>query len=130
MDEAQAAGYADAILLNSQGRVTEASTSNVFAVVGGRLVTPPATAGLLEGITRDTVRALAADLLNTPTEVRDLDRDELLGADEVFLTGTGPEIVPVTELFGELLAARREAAGPGSAAHQGLAPTDPDPPHR
>ncbi|MFD0394385.1 aminotransferase class IV [Streptomyces nogalater] len=97
-DEARAAGYDDAILLNSRGQVAEASTSNVFAVIGGRLVTPPVTADLLEGITRDTVVTLAADLLQTPTDFRDLGRDELAAADEVFLTGTGTEIVPVTEL--------------------------------
>jgi len=100
VDEAHAGGYADAILLNSRGQVAEASTSNVFAVLGGRLVTPPATADLLEGITRDTVATLAADLLGTPTDFHDLDRDDLFNADEVFLTGTGTELVPVTEIAG------------------------------
>ncbi|NJQ01103.1 branched-chain amino acid transaminase [Streptomyces sp. PLAI1-29] len=100
VDEARAAGYDDAILLNGRGQVAEASTANVFAVVGGRLVTPPATAGLLEGITRDTAVTLAADLLDTETDVRDLGRDELYDADEVFLTGTGAEIVPVTGIAG------------------------------
>lgn len=99
-DEARAAGCDDAILLNTRGHVAEASTSNVFAVVGGRLVTPPATADLLEGITRDTVITLAADLLGVATDVRDLSRDELAGAAEVFLTGTGTEVVPVVELAG------------------------------
>lgn len=103
-DEARAAGYEDAILLNSRGQVAEATTSNVFALIDGRLVTPPVTADLLEGITRDTVVTVAADLLRTPTEFRDLDRDELAGADEVFLTGTGSEIVPVTELAGRPVA--------------------------
>ncbi|GHE37156.1 MULTISPECIES: branched-chain amino acid transaminase [Streptomyces] len=100
VDEARAAGCEDAILLNSRGQVAEASTSNVFAVLRGRLVTPPVTADLLEGITRDTAVTLAADLLDTPTDFRDLGRDELMGADEVFLTGTGTEIVPVTEIAG------------------------------
>jgi branched-chain amino acid aminotransferase len=104
VDEAQAAGYADAILLNSRGQVAEASTSNVFAVVRGRLVTPPATADLLEGITRDTVMTLAADLLDTATDLHPLDRDDLLNADEVFLTGTGAEIVPVVEIAGRAIA--------------------------
>lgn len=104
VDEARAAGCDDAILLNSRGQVAEASTSNVFAVIGGRLVTPPATADLLEGITRDTVVTVAADLLRTTTDFRDLGRDELTGADEVFLTGTGTEIVPVTELAGRPVA--------------------------
>ncbi|MGX2993509.1 branched-chain amino acid transaminase [Streptomyces sp. JNUCC 64] len=99
-DEARAAGYDDAILLNGRGQVAEATTCNVFAVIGGRLVTPPVTADLLEGVTRETVITLAADLLSTETEVRDLGRDELAGADEVFLTGTGAEIAPVTGLAG------------------------------
>jgi branched-chain amino acid aminotransferase len=117
VDEARAAGCDDAILLNSRGQVAEASTSNVFAVVGGRLVTPPATADLLEGITRDTVVTLAADLLDTPTDFRDLGRDELAGADEVFLTGTGTEIVPVTELAGRPVA--DGAPGPLTTALMG-----------
>ncbi|MET9144075.1 branched-chain amino acid transaminase [Streptomyces sp. NPDC004042] len=100
VDEARAAGYDDAILLNSRGQVAEASTSNVFAVVRGRLVTPPVTADLLEGITRDTAVTLAADLLDVPTDFHDLGREDLCLADEVFLTGTGAEIVPVTEIAG------------------------------
>ncbi|MGA5900211.1 branched-chain amino acid transaminase [Streptomyces venetus] len=100
VDEARAAGYDDAILLNSRGQVAEASTSNVFAVVRGRLVTPPVTADLLEGITRDTVVTLAADLLDVDTAFHDLGRDDLCDAEEVFLTGTGAEIVPVTEIGG------------------------------
>jgi branched-chain amino acid aminotransferase len=100
VDEARAGGYDDAILLNSRGQVAEASTSNVFAVVRGRLVTPPVTADLLEGITRDTVATLAADLLDVETAFHDLGRDDLCNADEVFLTGTGSEIVPVTEIGG------------------------------
>ncbi|MFI7385093.1 branched-chain amino acid transaminase [Streptomyces sp. NPDC049813] len=100
VDEARAAGYADAVLLNSRGLVAEASTSNVFAVVRGRLITPPATADLLEGITRETVVTLAADLLDTATGFEDLARDDLCNADEVFLTGTGSEIVPVTGIGG------------------------------
>jgi branched-chain amino acid aminotransferase len=113
-DEARAAGYDDTILLNSRGQVAEASTSNVFAVVNGRLVTPPDSADLLEGITRDTVATLAADLLQTPTDFRDLGRDELAGADELFLTGTGTEIVPVTGLAGRPVADGK--AGPLTTA--------------
>jgi branched-chain amino acid aminotransferase len=100
MDEARAGGYDDAILLNSRGQVAEASTANVFAVIHGRLATPPITADLVEGITRDTVVTLAADLMDVETGFHDLGRDELCNADEVFLTGTGAEIVPVTEIGG------------------------------
>jgi branched-chain amino acid aminotransferase len=104
VDEARAGGYDDAILLNAAGQVAEASTSNVFAVLRDRLVTPPVTAGLLEGITRDTVVRLAADT-GVRGEFTDLDRDDLFGADEVFLTGTGSEIVPVTEIAGRTIGA-------------------------
>ncbi|GAA3763244.1 branched-chain amino acid transaminase [Streptomyces tremellae] len=104
VDEARAGGYDDAILLNAAGNVAEASTSNVFAVVRDRLVTPPVTAGLLEGITRDTVIRLAEDF-GVRCEFADLDRHDLSTADEVFLTGTGSEVVPVTEVAGRAVGA-------------------------
>lgn len=103
LDDARASGYADAILLNGQGRVAEASTSNVFVVRDGRLVTPPVSADILDGITRDTVITLARDLLGAPTDQTDLTRADLVTADEIFLTGTGAEIVPVVELSGQLI---------------------------
>jgi branched-chain amino acid aminotransferase len=103
VDEARAGGYDDAILLNSRGQVAEASTANVFAVIRGRLVTPPITADLLEGITRDTVVTLAGELMDVETDFHDLGRDDLCNADEVFLTGTGAEIVPVTEIGGRVV---------------------------
>ncbi|MFD6315821.1 branched-chain amino acid transaminase [Streptomyces nigra] len=99
LDEARAAGMDDAILCNERGQVAEATTANVFAVFGNRLVTPAATADILEGVTRDTVRALAGDL-GLAYEVRDVQRTELFLADEVFLTGTGLGIAPVVELAG------------------------------
>ena len=99
MDEARAAGYDDAILLNDRGHVAEASTANVFAVAAGRLITPPPTADLLPGITRDTVSVLAADLGIEAGE-RDFALPDLLAADEVFLTGTGVGLTPVVEICG------------------------------
>jgi branched-chain amino acid aminotransferase len=105
VDEAHAGGYDDAILLNSRGQVAEASTANVFAVIHGRLTTPPITADLVEGITRDTVVTLAADLMDVETDFHDLGRDDLCNADEVFLTGTGAEVVPVTEIGGRVVGA-------------------------
>ncbi|MFI2612892.1 branched-chain amino acid transaminase [Kitasatospora sp. NPDC018619] len=98
-DEARSAGYDDAILLNDRGQVAEASTANVFVVRSGRLLTPPATADLLPGITRDTVLALAADLGIEAAE-REVGVPDLLQADEVLLTGTGVGITPVTGLSG------------------------------
>lgn len=98
LDDARAAGYADVILLNTRGQVAEASTANVFAVLGGTLCTPPPSANLLEGITRDTVLTLAADSGRLSVAVTELEPRDLLSADEVFLTGTGAEIVPVAEI--------------------------------
>ncbi len=107
LDDARAAGYADAILLNTRGRVAEASTSNVFAVRDGRLMTPPASADLLEGITRDTALVLAAGAEGLTCEVTDLGREDLFTADEVFLAGTGAELVPVVEIAGQVIGSGR-----------------------
>ncbi|WP_409494786.1 branched-chain amino acid transaminase [Amycolatopsis sp. cmx-11-12] len=99
VDEARAAGYDDAILLNERGGVAEASTANVFVVRGEELLTPPPDADILEGITRDTVRVLAAELGFGYAE-RPLQPADLLVADEVFLTGTGLGVTPVVEIAG------------------------------
>ncbi len=95
--EARRRGADDAILLNGRGDVAEASAANVFVVRNGRLMTPPATDGALEGITRATVLDLAPTLGIEAGE-RTLGRIDLLGADEVFLTGSGARIVPVRSL--------------------------------
>ncbi|SEC84702.1 branched-chain amino acid aminotransferase [Amycolatopsis tolypomycina] len=99
VDEARAAGYDDAILLNERGDVAEASTANVFAVRGDELLTPPLDADILEGVTRDTVRVLSADFGLSYTE-RPLQPADLLVADEVFLTGTGMGVTPVVGIAG------------------------------
>lgn len=98
MEAAQRGGYDDAIMLNHLGYVAEATTSNVFMVKKGRLITPPVTANILEGITRDTVITLAQHYLGLTVEQRDILPSELLTADECFLSGTGVEITPVTQL--------------------------------
>jgi branched-chain amino acid aminotransferase len=98
--EARQRGADEALLLNAAGQVAEASVANVFALRDGVLLTPPATDGALEGMTRATVLELAArDGL--PTAERTLGRYDLMAADEVFLTGSGARIVPVTSLDGE-----------------------------
>jgi branched-chain amino acid aminotransferase len=97
--EALDRGYEDAILLNQDGTVAEATGENVFLVRGRELVTNDATSSILPGITRDTVLTLAAEL-EIPTSVRAFTRDELLAADEVFLTGTAAEVTPVREIDG------------------------------
>ncbi|MEP0824161.1 MAG: branched-chain amino acid transaminase [Nitrososphaera sp.] len=95
--EALKAGFDEAIMLNSSGRVIEASAENVFIVKDGALATPPATSGALEGITRDSVIKIAKEN-DIGCEIRDIARDELYTADEVFLTGTAAEIKPVGEI--------------------------------
>src|ERR671915_560659 len=98
VDEAQRAGYDDAIFLTQDGHVSEASAANIFLLRKGQLVTPPVTADILEGITRDAVMELAEKELGMPVMPRDVDRTELYAADEVFLTGTGFQIAPVIEV--------------------------------
>jgi branched-chain amino acid aminotransferase len=95
--EANARRADEAILLDENGHVAEGSAENVFTVRAGELVTPPTSASL-EGITRETVVELARD--RYPVSVRILPLDELFEADEVFLTGTGGEIMPVVEVEG------------------------------
>ncbi len=95
--EAQRAGYDEAILLDVHGFVSEASGSNLFLVRRGTLHTPDLSCSILEGITRDTITTLAAEAGLTVREGR-LTRDQLWSAEEVFLTGTAAEIVPVREV--------------------------------
>lgn len=95
--EAYLAGFDEAIVLNEDGQVAEGSAENLFLVREGVLVTPPITANILEGITRDTVIALARDL-GIPVVERPVDRTELYLAEEVFLTGTAAGLAPVVEI--------------------------------
>lgn len=92
--EARDGGFADAILLDRDGRVTEGAGQNLFLVVGGELVTPPVSSSILEGITRNTVITLARDLGIGVREAV-ISRESLYLADEIFLTGTASEITPV-----------------------------------
>ncbi len=97
--EAYLAGFDEAIVLNEDGQVAEGSAENLFLVRDGVLITPPATANILEGITRDTVITLAKDLA-IPVVERPVDRTELYVASEVFLTGTAAGLSPVVEIEG------------------------------
>src|SRR4051794_20036721 len=110
--EALDRGYDDAILLNQDGTVAEATGENVFFVKGKELVTNDATSSILPGLTRDTVLTLAAEA-NIATRVRAFTRDELMAADEVFLTGTAAEVTPVREIDG-----RTFRTGPGTLGAQ------------
>ncbi len=105
VDEAHRAGYDDAIFLTQDGSVSEASAANIFLVRKGQLITPPVTADILEGITRDAVMELAENELDMPTLQRDVDRTELYAADEVFLSGTGFQIAPIIEVDGRQVGA-------------------------
>ncbi|MFZ4514925.1 MAG: branched-chain amino acid transaminase [Acidimicrobiia bacterium] len=92
--EALKAGYDEAIMLNTQGFVAECTGENVFIVKNGKLITPPLSAGALDGITRDSVMTIARDLgIEVVTE--NLLRHDLYLADEAFCTGTAAEVVPI-----------------------------------
>lgn len=95
--EALKAGYAEAILLDGNGLVAEASGENIFMVKRGKLKTPPLSSAILAGITRDTILTLARELSLT-VEESTFARDELYLADEVFFTGTAAELTPVREI--------------------------------
>ena len=95
--EATNSGYDEAILLDQHGCVSEGSGENVFIVRDGTICTPPHTAAILDGITRNSVVQIARDLGYT-VEERGIARAELYLADEVFLTGTAAELVPVREV--------------------------------
>lgn len=96
IQEAKQVGCDDALLLDTQGYVAECSTSNIFVIRRGVIATPERTT-ILEGITRDTVMTLAADR-GLMVQERRITRDDVYCADEVFVTGSAAEIVPVVEL--------------------------------
>jgi len=100
--EAVRDGYDEAILLDSQGYVSEGSGENIFLLSKGRLKTPALSCSNLEGITRDSVFDIAKHLKIEVEEGR-ITRDELYIADEVFLTGTAAEITPVREIDNRII---------------------------
>jgi branched-chain amino acid aminotransferase len=91
------AGCIEALMLNHKGEVAECTGDNIFLVRGGKLLTPPTDAGILEGITREAVMELARD---AGIEVREipLTKHDVFIADECFLTGTAAEVVPVVKV--------------------------------
>ena len=95
--EAINSGCMEAVMLNSQGAVAEATGDNIFIVRGNSLITPDVSEGILEGITRNTVMTLARDMGLTVSESR-LSRYDLYTADEVFLTGTAAEVIGVVDI--------------------------------
>lgn len=100
--EAARAGCLEAIMLNHLGEVAECTGDNLFVVKHGVVRTPPISAGILEGVTRDTVIELAQAAGIVVQEVA-LTRHDVYAADELFLTGTGAEIIPVTKVDGRVI---------------------------
>jgi branched-chain amino acid aminotransferase len=112
MIEAKDAGADDAVLLNLDGFVTEATTSTLFAVLGGVLVTAPLSAGILEGVTRHYALIAAKDAGLT-VAVRDFTAAELRAAEEAFLASTLKEVLPIRTIDGQ--PTKRPAPGPVTA---------------
>ncbi len=101
--EATQRGAAEGILLNDRGHLTEASTSNVFLVSEGTLITPAVASGILQGITRSELLKLAVRD-GIPVHEREVAPEELLGADEAFLSSTLKEVMPISRIDGQPLA--------------------------
>jgi branched-chain amino acid aminotransferase len=97
-------GCVEALMLNHKGEVAECTGDNIFIVTRGTLRTPPADAGILEGITRNAVIRLAREA-KIPVSESTLVRHDIYVADECFLTGTAAEVVPVTSLDGRQIGA-------------------------
>lgn len=96
--EAAMNGYDEAIFLTDDGKVCEGPGENIFIYKNEKLITPPASDNILEGITRDMVIRIAKNELNLIVEERSISRTELYAADEVFFTGTAMEVAPVVEI--------------------------------
>jgi branched-chain amino acid aminotransferase len=95
--EAKMGGYDEAILMDVNGYVSEGSGENLFIVKRGKLITPPLSASILEGVTRDTILTLAREE-GIPVSEEMVTRDQLYLADEAFFTGTAAEITPIREI--------------------------------
>ena len=91
-------GFDEAIMLTPDGFVAEGSGENIFLVIDGKLVTPPASEGILVGITRATVMELAREEFSIETVERRIARVEMYNADEVFMTGTAAHVTPIAEI--------------------------------
>ncbi len=100
--EAIQAGAEEGLMLNDQGLVAECTGDNIFVVRDGAVVTPPLTAGALDGITRGVVIEICREL-NIPIHERDLTRHEIFVADECFLTGTAAEVIAAVKLDQRLI---------------------------
>lgn len=100
--EANLAGMPEAIMLNNEGYVAEATGDNIFIVNKGVLITPPSSAGILEGITRNAVMDIAREK-GIPVEEKMFTMYDVYTADEVFLTGTAAEVIPVINVDSRII---------------------------
>jgi len=96
--DAVQAGFDEALVLDSNGHVSEGSAMNIFMVRDGVLITPPVTDNILEGITRRTLIELARKELEIPVVERSIDRTEVFIAEEMFMTGTAAEVTAITKV--------------------------------
>ncbi len=99
MIEARESGFDGAIMLDHKGYISESTGANLFMIKNEKLITPPLSASILPGITRDTIIKLASDL-NLEVVEKDICRAELYSADEVFICGTMAEVTPITQVDG------------------------------
>lgn len=91
-------GFDTALLLNNNGTISESTGSCIFMVKENKLVTTPLTSSILDSITRKTIIEIAKKINNLEVDVREIQKDELLNADEVFLCGTSIEVFPVSKI--------------------------------
>jgi len=91
-------GYDEAIFLTDDGHVSEGSAENIFIVRGQKVITPPVSADILEGVTRATVMTILKEDMGIEVVERSIDRTELYVADEAFFVGTGAQVSPIAEI--------------------------------
>lgn len=115
--QAKADGYDNALMLNGRGTVAEGPGANFFMVRRGRVITPPVTSGILEGVTRATLIELFTREHGITVEEREIDRTEVPIADEAFFCGSGAEVSPIVSV--DRLAIGDGQAGPITQAIQG-----------
>ncbi|MFO7945031.1 MAG: branched-chain amino acid transaminase [Anaerolineales bacterium] len=101
--DAERSGFDEALVLTSDGHISEGSAENVFMVRDGVLLTPPVTENILEGITRRSVLQIGDEVLGIETQERRVDRTEIYLCDELFLTGTAAQITAVTQVDHKLI---------------------------
>ncbi len=99
--ESSLLGFDEALLLDGEGFVVEGSAENFFMVKNNQLVTPPTSADILVGVTRNSIMEIAKEELGIEVVERNITRDEIFEAEEIFVCGTGSEIAGVSEIDGE-----------------------------